>query len=317
MSFAETVEPLRSETIQVEPLRIERVFEAPERVIAYLEEHAPYPTLAKYHGFGADDSIYGGATMPWFRTHFDDPLFLQNPRWIEGAKQAFGAKIVRPLRCILNANLAAPAGAAHLDLPTFRGSHRWPQHVWLLMAMSYSGLFARWMVPIASGLVWFYRGVGGEFEYWPDGPDQPSQREVSPLWNVGQLSDNEYMWHRVGAIGRPEDVLAPSVVRHESQLHHVGGGGWEIRDGDEVAARTDLYHLRLSLLWKAYVFPDEAKLASFENHDADLDLAQVVEIFARDLERRGIRFDKPADPLRDRAWQALIVKSYPAAFHAG
>src|SRR5262245_20280308 len=309
---AVNVAPLRANAIQVDPLRLERVFDDPDRVIAALERQAPFPTLAKYHGFRAGDSLYGGPTLPWFRTHLADELFLQNPRWIAGAKRAFGAKIVRPLRCILNVNTAAPAGAAHLDLPTFRGSHTWPPHVWLLMAMSYSGLFAPWMVPIASGLAWFYRGVGGEFEYWPEGPGRPAQRETPPLWNVGQISDNEYMWHRVGAIGRPEDVPAPGVVQRESLLHHAGGAAWEIRDGDEVKLRTDLEQLRISLLWKAFVFPDEAQLASFENHDADLDLAQVTEIFCADLSRRGIRFERPRDPLRDPAWEKLIVASYPA-----
>jgi hypothetical protein len=181
------------------------------------------------------------------------------------------------------------------------------------MSMSNSGLFAPWMVPVASGLAWFYRGQGGEFEYWPDGPDRPSQCEAPPLWNVGQISDNEYMWHRVGAIGRPEDILAPDVLHAEDELHHAHGV-WEIRGGAQVKARFEADQVRISLLWKAYVFEDERALASFENHDADFDLAQVVEIFSRDLERRGIAFERPSDPLRDPAWQKRIVASYPAAF---
>lgn len=313
---AAKVPALRSNAMEIVPLRIEQVFDDPGCVITTIERHAPYPTLARYHDFGSEPgSLYGGTTLPWFRTHLDDDLFLQNPRWIEGAKQAFGARIVRPLRCILNLNTAAPAGVAHLDLPVFRGSHRWPAQVWLLMSMSHSGLFAPWMVPIASGLAWFYRGVGGDFEYRPEGPDRPSRRETAPLWNVGQISDNEYMWHRVAAIGRPEDIPGAGVVQRNPRLHHAGGGAWEIRDGDEVRLRIDLDHLRISLLWKALVFPDAAKLASFENHDSDLDLAQVTEIFCDDLARRGIRFERPSDPLRDPAWQKLIVESYPAAFH--
>ena len=312
MATAATVETLRSQTIAVAPLRIEPVFDDPERVLAFIAERAPYPTLSKYHGF-VRDGAYGPLVLPWFRTHFDDALLVRNPHWIDGARRAFRARIVRPLRCVLNIQPAGPAGVAHLDLPVFRGSHRWPQHVWLLMSMSYSGLFAPWMVPVASGLAWFYRGEGGEFEYWPDGPDRPAQRETPPLWNAGQISDNEYMWHRVGAIGRPAEALAPGVLHAEDELHHVQGS-WEIRGGAQVKARFDADQLRISLLWKAYVFEDEQALASFENHDADLDLAQVVEIFSRDLERRNIAFDPPSDPLRDPAWKKLLVESYPAAF---
>jgi hypothetical protein len=310
---ASDVVPLRAEAIQVAPLRIERVFDDPERVIARIEAGAPYPTLARFHGMGASDALYGGPVLPWFRSSFADESFLNNPSWIDGARRAFGARIVRPRGCILNLQPAGPAGAAHLDLPVFRGSHRWPQHVWLLMSMSHSGLFAPWMVPIASGLAWFYRGEGGEFEYWADGPDRPPQRELAPLWNVGQVSDNEYMWHRVGAIGRPGEMLAPGLLRADDALHHVDGG-WEIRRADELVARYAADRLRISLLWKAYVFRDEPALASFENHDADLDLARVVEIFQRDLARRGIPCPEPSDPLSDRAWQQRIVASYPAAF---
>ena len=312
MATRAPVETLRSRAIAIEPLRIEPVFDDSERVLAAIAERAPYPTLAEYHGF-APDGVYGSVVLPWFRSHFDDDLFVRNPRWIEGAQRAFRAQIVRPLRCVLNLQPAAPRGAVHLDLPVFRGSHRWPQAVWLLMSMSHSGLFAPWMVPVASGLAWFYRGQGGEFEYWPDGPDRPSQCEAPPLWNVGQISDNEYMWHRVGAIGRPEDILAPDVLHAEDELHHAHDV-WEIRGGAQVKARVEADQLRISLLWKAYVFEDERALASFENHDADLDLVQVVEIFSRDLERRGIAFERPSDPLRDPAWQKRIVASYPAAF---
>ena len=136
------------------------------------------------------------------------------------------------------------------------------------------------------------------------------------MWNVGQISDNEYMWHRVGAIGRPEERLPEGVLRPEAKLHHAQGNQWEIRDGGEVKARYDRDELRISLLWKAYVFTNEEKLASFENHDSDLDLEQVVDIFCEDLSRRGIAFERPIDPLDDPAWQQVIEGAYPAVFSA-
>ena len=310
---ANNVERLRSETIQIEPLLLDRVFEDPAAVISIIEERAPYATLAEYHGFDAS-SFYGGDVVPWFRASFDDAFFLEHPQWVEGARQAFGASIVRPLRCLINIQPPVPAGAAHTDLPTFRGSNTWPPEVWLLMSMGCSGLFAPWQVPVAAGLAWFYRGEGGEFEYWPEGPARPSRCQGPPLWNVGQISDNDYMWHRVGAIGRPEAILPRGTLRPEAKLHHVQGSSWEIRDGSEVKARYNFDELRISLLWKAYVFEDEGQLASFKNHDADLDLEQVVDIFCEDLSRRGVRFERPIDPLHDPAWQKVIEETYPVVF---
>ena len=50
------------------------------------------------------------------------------------------------------------------------------------------------------------------------------------------------------------------------------------------------------------------------NHDADLDLEQVVDIFCDDLSRRGVRFERPIDPLHDPAWQKVIEETYPVVF---
>lgn len=309
MTIATSVEPLRPEAIRIEPQLLESVFDDPVAVISLIEERAPYPTLMKFHGMVGDDA-YATTVLPWFRTVFTDDLLLQNPAWLEGAKEAFNARIVQPLTCVLNIQPAAPAGGIHLDLPTFRGSHRWPTHVWLLNAMGNSGLFGRWMVPIASGLAWLYRGAGGEFEYWPDGPQGPVRRQ-EPRWNVGQVSDNEYMLHRVAAIGRAEEILPRDAMSAEAKLHFVGNRCWEIRDGEKLVRAYDQDDLRISLLWKAYVFEDERQLASFQNHDDDLDINRVCDIFCADLERRGIPFERPAHPLTDRVWQRLVVKSYP------
>lgn len=309
MAIETTVELLRPEAIRIQPVLLDAVFDEPRDVISLIEERAPYPTLMKFHGMVGDDA-YAVTVLPWFRTVFRDDLLLRNSAWVEGARAAFGARIVEPLACVLNIQPAAPAGVAHLDLPAFRGSHQWPMHVWLLNSMGNSGLFGRWMLPIASGLVWFYRGVGGEFEYWPEGPEGPMRRQ-EPRWNVGQVSDNEYMPHRVAAIGRPEDVLPADAMSAEAQLHFVGDGRWEIRDRDDVVRAYDLDDLRISLLWKAYAFEDERQLASFHDHDDDLDIDRVSDVFCADLERRGIPFERPADPFTDRAWQKLLVETYP------
>lgn len=309
MPTATNVEPLRPETIRIEPRLLDSVFDDPMAVISLIEERAPYPTLMKFHGMVGDDA-YATSVLPWFRTVFSDPLLLQTPAWVEGAKEAFHARIVQPLACVLNIQPAGPAGAVHLDLPTFRGSNAWPSHVWLLSTMGNSGLFGRWMVPIASGLAWFYRGVGGEFEYWPEGPEGPARRQ-EPRWNVGQVSDNEYMPHRVAAIGHSEDILPADAMSADAQLHFLGDRRWEIRDGEKVVRAYHQNDLRISLLWKAYVFEGEQQLASFHEHDDDLDIESVSDIFCADLERRGIPFKRPADPFTDKAWQRRLVQSYP------
>jgi hypothetical protein len=179
------------------------------------------------------------------------------------------------------------------------------------MNMTYSGLFQDWMVPIASGLAWFYRGEGGSFVYWADGTDAAPTVERGPLWNRGVMSDNEYMFHGVGPIGAAQDRARLQGTLGASDRLHAEGDGWEIRDGERVVHRLAPGQVRLSLLWKAYVFRDEAHLASFEDRSMDLALGEVVDIYLRDLARRGVRAARPAEPFTDPEWRRTLETAYP------
>jgi hypothetical protein len=75
--------------------------------------------------------------------------------------------------------------------------------------------------------------------------------------------------------------------------------------------------IRISMLWKAYVFQNEDHVASFENPAMDLDLDQVTGMFLADLDGRGVRVTRPADPLMDTAWQRLLFETYVPPFGDG
>jgi hypothetical protein len=176
--------------------------------------------------------------------------------------------------------------------------------------MGRSSLFFDWLVPLASGVAWFWRGKGGEFEYWPEGLSGPAARESTPLWNVGVMSDNEVMWHRVGAIGTPErQAELPDGVAGTAKMHWPGSG-WEIREGNRSIAFYSPEEVRVSLVWKGYVFKDESHLASFEDRSYDLDLEQVLGIFSDDLVARNVQLPQSADILTDPDWQRVLEKTY-------
>lgn len=293
------------------PVRIDSVFEDPDAVFALLRRRSPYPTITAYHHLDGTPGI-----GPWFRTRLDGGMFLENPVFIEAARKAFSASIVQPTRCELNLNgPMAASGTPHLDAATFRGIAVPRSPVWLVYNMAASGLFKRWLVPLASGLAWFWRGEGGEFEFWPGG-----DRDVlcPPLWNEGLVCDNEYTWHSVGAIGpvATQQRLAGDV-RITDKLHAVPGRGWEIRDKERLVARLDPDEVRISILWKANVFRDEEHLASFDDPALDLDMDRVVEIYLEDLDAKGLRPERPADPLADPAWRQLLEETYPPPFATG
>ncbi|MDD9971320.1 MAG: hypothetical protein OXR73_34085 [Myxococcales bacterium] len=308
------MEPLRPEEMLAKPVWIEPAFDDPEAVLDLVRACAPLPLAAKVHRM--DDE---GRDVPWFRifwAHSGNLIderardLFYNERFIEAAKQSFGAKVIVPNALMTNHNGPMAGGPPHLDLPFFRGASRFP--FWLLVCMGYSGLFHRWAIPIASTLCWLYRGKGGDFEYWPDGPDAPATRVQAPVWNVGVVSDNEYMWHRIGPVGREAEHLSAGDIRRDARLHACADGAWEIRDKSGYQRHLGPDQLRHSFLWKAYAFADERAHAAFLDHSDDLDYARTVEIFNRDLRSRGIEPIDTTDPVGDRDWKKLIQRHYRA-----
>ncbi|MDG2004851.1 MAG: hypothetical protein P8J20_16125 [Novosphingobium sp.] len=310
MGHTGEVERLRPAAMQSRPVRIEKAFNDPDAILRLVESRAPYKTIAAYHQM--EDMLGGANTQPFFRGMFEDEVLLHNPLMIEAAKRSFNAGIVRPFKCLAQLNAPMTGTGVHYDLPLFRGFGQQDNPVWLLMNMSYSGLFQDWMVPVASGLAWFWRGEGGAFACWPDGVDAPPMMERSPLWNCGVVSDNEYMFHGVSPIGAAADREAiRGTLGASNLLHCVGECSWEIRDGERVVHRLSGEQVRISLLWKAHVFRDDRHLASFEDRAMDLSLDQVVEIYCEDLAARGVVVSRPAGPLDDEKWKATLETTYP------
>jgi hypothetical protein len=286
-----------------------RVFDEPDAVLQKITRLAPFKAIGSI--FGSEEV----QTVPnWFFASLTETPILHDPNWTAAAQEAFGATIVRPIRCALNLNPPAPAGEPHLDMPSFRGFAAPDAPLWLLGAMSRSRLFLDWLVPLASGIAWFWRGEGGEFTYWLDGPESQPNAESSPLWNVGVMSDNEVMWHRVGAIGPAQrrEEFAYGLPR-AAELHR-SPKGWIISHAGRTLANYLPDEVRISIVWKGYVFKDEAHLASFEDRDYDLSLDQVVQIFREDFASRGLPSHCPLEPLADLEWRALLEGTYVSPF---
>ncbi|MDD9938516.1 MAG: hypothetical protein OXT09_33210 [Myxococcales bacterium] len=312
MAVSATVTSLRPEEMLAKPVPLDPAFEDEGRVLELIRQSAPYRLSAAVH-----KSRETGKDVPWFRVFWAygemlaDPradFIFNNPRFIEAAKESFGAKVVVPSSLMNNINAPMAGGHPHLDLPHFRGAERFPFD--LLVAMGHSGLFHPWAIPIASALCWFYRGAGGDFDYWPDGPDGERMTLSSPLWNRAVVADNEYMFHRVGGVGRDRDHLAPGAISRKAVLHYEDGT-WTIEDGDRRYSFPE-EEMRHSVLWKAYAFEDEAALRVFRDKSDDLTLPMALSILSDDLDRRGVgRLDAEAG-YADADNRRLIHQTYRA-----
>ncbi len=316
MAHAATAEraKLRQATMIAKPVWVDPAFDDPDAVVSLVRSSAPYPLSARVHK--RDDL---GKDLPFYRIFWAhtreikvkgaEPFFY-NERFVEASKRSFGARLIVPSAIMVNLNTPMPGGPPHRDLPYFRGAEKFP--FWMLSLMGNSDLFHDFAVPIASTLTWFYKGVGGDFEYWPDGPDAASKLVQPPLWNVGVVSDNEYMWHRVGEVGPRNEQKKPGDITRDIRLHATDGG-WELHDKDRVQAFTR-DQVRISLLWKAYAFNSQTALDEYNNHANDLNHQMVIDIFAADLRERGVAFRRPDDPVADPEWKSLLSDIYTAKF---
>ena len=219
------------------PVRIADVFDDPDAIRRLVQRSSPYRSLASYL---PDSAIRGGRTaatesvLPHFRATWaagGRPLaagvevILHNPRLLRAASQLFGTEVI-PNTVVVNVNAPMPAGAIHVDVPSFRGADRDRYAVQLLQAMGASGLFEDWRVAEAGAVFWSYAGRGGSYDYWPDGLDGPMCSEHPPFVNSALVADNNRMYHRIGWIGDP--AATPPVLSSAAEISHLADGSWII-----------------------------------------------------------------------------------------
>jgi hypothetical protein len=300
-------------TCIAKPIRIEPAFDEPEQIREMFKRHAPYRAVAAYAPEGVVDETHEEAkrpVFPWFRGNWavggkplveGAELILRNKNFLEAAKAAFDTARVDPECVLVNVNAPMPAGATHVDNPSFCGATREGYPLPFLRVMGSSGLFEAWRVVRASTISWFYEGAGGNFDYWPGGLDGPMQSERSPFGNVALCGDNDRMYHRIGPIGNGTEEM--SRMSASAKIQPDGEGNWIILENGEARATYPSHAIRFSVLWKAEVRDRES---STDN----LTLDRIMAIFTADLHHRRVDFQMPSDPLADTAWNLLLQRIY-------
>jgi hypothetical protein len=243
-------------------------------------------------------------------------LFLFHERVMQAARDFYGAEVIAPHSVYVNLMAAIEAsGPAHTDNPRFHGRDRSNTPMWLLRAMLWSGLFDRYAIVQATSIWWMNDVEGGGFFYWSDGPDEPPQEHVGDMANTALVGDNHGMFHQVGAVG-PFD-RGTRLVTPRAELAPVadGSGEWAVTDRGEVRYQAPLERYRVSVLWKADVYRDEAER---RRQMADtLSIPDVARIFDRDLEERGADVRFALDRLEDPGLITAVNAVYPEAVPVG
>ena len=230
--------------------------------------------------------------------------FLRHEGFLDAARALHGRSIIEPAIAYANLLLPGQELAVHSDVPEFRGVNRKRHPQWLIVAMHHSGLFDTWRMPIATAVAWFHGCRGGEFVFYPDGPDAP--RVALPVrHNTAILLDTDSVFHGVARLAETEEPI--DHVRPGMQLRFAGGDGWDLVDGDDRVARYRWADLRFSVSWKAYCFADEAERRAWREHSDDLSVDAVVGRLVTELRRCG-RID--GDPPAGQALVDLLVDEY-------
>jgi hypothetical protein len=297
----------------VTPIKINDVFTDPGAIRRLVERNGPYRTMASYL---PDSAVRGGppSAAEGVPSHFratwaagGRPLvdgaeaILCNPHLRRAASRLFGAEVT-PNTVAVNVSGPGPAGAIHVDVPSFRGADRDRYPMRLLQAMAASGLFESWRVVEAGAVFWSYKGRGGAYDYWPDGLDGPMRSEHPPFSNSALIADNNRMYHRIGWIGDPAAV--PPAFSAAAEISHRPEGGWVISDTGTSPLRYDDRDIRISILWKAQVSSGADDSAA-----ALLSPELIAGIISSDLARRGVQAPGRAS-LSDQGWLDLVHSTY-------
>jgi hypothetical protein len=220
--------------------------------------------------------------------------FLFHEGFLEAARAIHGRPLVVPN--IVYANLLLPGQelAVHTDVPEFRGANRKRYPQWLIVVMHHSGLFERWRMPIATGVAYFGECKGGEFAFYPEGPEGPP-RALPVKHNTGVLLDTDSVFH---GVDRVEETIPLPAVRPGAELRfQPESGDWRLRsETGEPLATYRWGELRFSVSWKAYCYADERERDAVAGHEDDLALDAILGRLEADLRARGrLAGARPAD----------------------
>jgi hypothetical protein len=305
------------------PIALDPALDDPGLVRRLLEQTAPHLPVQRYFRSAAEMRAQSGPSdmiiAPNFRGDWAtaqgrvpgvEPI-LESPRLRDAAARLFDSDRVRPWGVYSNITFQLPfhQGQGHTDVPAFLGVDRSSYPTWFLAVMGHSGLFEKERIDIATAVAWFYRGSDGGFTWWPDGPDRPPRVHEGRIDNTAFVGDNDRMYHRVRPVGSREQGLLTGMTL-DTRLEHDGGDAWAIREGDRTLARMDFEALRVSVSWKAYVYRDEAQERRHREGGDALTREAVLERFYDDLHARGLRFERPADPLHDEPFVELLGETY-------
>lgn len=229
---------------------------------------------------------------------------LESSEFASAAAELTGRPLVRPTMLYANILLPGQELPLHTDTPEYRGLDKWKVPEWFLVVMHHSGLFESHRKHVTAGVAFFNDCEGGDFVFYPDGPDA-APATVSPRFNTAIHLDVDGTFHGVDRVGG-DDAPPPPVEPGATLTFSDADERWHLaKDGEELAS-YGWPEVRLSVQWKANCYRDEDEVALVASGADALTQEAVIDRLVDDLRARG-RIDERPD---DDALARLLVEAY-------
>ena len=218
----------------------------------------------------------------------------------------FDAEIVRPLIVFSNLTAPMPQNRKHTVFPMFRGVERSQYPAWVVQAMATSGFFERWRVKVATVVAWYYDGPNGGFSYWPDGAAVP-EVTIEPPSNTAVVGDNDFMFHRVEAVG--DGRFANRA--HDSCLSFEGAPvAGASRRATATSATSIVTTSASRISWKPSASTTPRTLVCSTSTSTTSPSTRCSASGGPTASRGGIVLPDVADPLHHRAFESAVAAAY-------
>jgi hypothetical protein len=240
-----------------------------------------------------------------------DPLF-RSQKYVDASKSVcHGRTLLDPIQLGIIITLPGQTVASHLDVPWFWGATRFNVPQWLLIAMEQSKLWSHLRLPQTQGVAYLHSWVnhltdGGGFFYYPNGTER-SVVVVPPEFNTALVLDGSTIVHGVDVF-RPDQPLPDIDPNDHNELRYLGDEHWELSNGKAVIRQYHTHDLRMSLVWRARCFEDEAEKNKWHSYTDELSVDDIIDTFVNDLQKRGKLSAGEVLPPLDLA--QLIIREY-------
>lgn len=226
----------------------------------------------------------------------------------EHARSLYGAAFVVPMMIYANVLTPGQELGLHTDVPEFRILRGTVLPPWLKVVMCHSHLFDDWRLRVATAVLYTEPpGVGGEFVYYPEGPNGRST-VTAPDRGMSVMFDADTVFHGIDRVGSGSE--GPPDIGAKSRLTHMGNRQWALGTPKATEAQNlRSEDLRFSVSWKALCFADPSEHTRWRRGVDGLSLEQIVHGLLTELARRG-RLHLPEDRLTNEEFGILCVDEF-------